>query len=93
MKFRMVHSNFNVLDLVKCLKFYSDAFDMKEVRRINAKDGSFIIVCLEDGDSVHQLELTCSATERKPLKAEFITTALSTQSIKDVFYNGCKQVI
>ena len=55
MKFRMVHNNFNVLDLEKSLKFYADAFDMKEVRRINAKDGSFIIVYLEDGNSTHQL--------------------------------------
>ena len=58
MKFRMVHNNFNVLDLEKSLKFYAEAFDMKEVRRINAKDGSFIIVYLEDGSSAHQLELT-----------------------------------
>ena len=28
MKFRMVHNNFNVLDLEKSLKFYADAFDM-----------------------------------------------------------------
>ena len=58
MKFKMVHNNFNVFDLEKSLKFYADAFDMKEVRRINAKDGSFIIVYLEDGNSSHQLELT-----------------------------------
>lgn len=58
MKFKMVHNNFNVLDLEKSLKFYADAFDMKEVRRINGKDGSFIIVYLEDGNSSHQLELT-----------------------------------
>ena len=58
MKFKMVHNNFNVLDLEKSLKFYADAFDMKEVRRINGKDGSFIIVYLEDGNSCHQLELT-----------------------------------
>ena len=58
MKFKMVHNNFNVFDLEKSLKFYADAFDMKEVRRINAKDGSFIIVYLEDGNSAHQLELT-----------------------------------
>ena len=31
---------------------------MKEVKRINAKDGSFIIVYLEDGNSSHRLELT-----------------------------------
>ena len=58
MKFRMVHNNFNVLDLAKSLKFYRDAFDMHEVRRIEAKDGSFIIGYLEDGSSSHQLELT-----------------------------------
>lgn len=48
MKFRMVHNNFNVLDLDRSLKFYREAFDMQEVRRINAEDGSFIIVYLED---------------------------------------------
>ena len=58
MKFKMVHNNFNVRDLEKSLKFYADAFDMKEVRRIDARDGSFIIVYLEDGNSGHQLELT-----------------------------------
>jgi lactoylglutathione lyase len=58
MKFRMVHNNLNVFDLDKSIKFYQDAFDMREVRRINAKDGSFIIVYLEDGNSSHQLELT-----------------------------------
>ena len=58
MKFKMVHNNFNVFDLEKSLKFYREAFDMKEVRRIDAKDGSFIIVYLEDGNSGHQLELT-----------------------------------
>ena len=58
MKFKMVHNNFNVFDLDKSLKFYAEAFGMKEVRRIDAKDGSFIIVYLEDGNSAHQLELT-----------------------------------
>ena len=58
MKFRMDHNNLNVFDLDKSLKFYADAFDMKEVKRINASDGSFIIVYLEDGSSSHRLELT-----------------------------------
>ena len=58
MKFRMVHNNLNVFDLDKSIKFYQDAFAMHEVRRINSKDGSFIIVYLEDGNSSHQLELT-----------------------------------
>ena len=54
----MVHNNLNVFDLDKSIKFYSDAFDMYEVKRLEAKDGSFIIVYLEDGSSSHQLELT-----------------------------------
>ena len=58
MKFRMVHNNFNVQDLEKSLRFYAEAFGMREVRRIDAEDGSFIIVYLEDGTSAHQLELT-----------------------------------
>ena len=66
MKFRMVHNNFNVLDLEKSLKFYAEAFDMHEVRRIEAKDGSFIIVYLEDGNSSHQLELTWLRDRKEP---------------------------
>ena len=66
MKFRMVHNNFNVLDLDRSLKFYREAFDMQEVRRINAEDGSFIIVYLEDGASSHQLELTWLRDRKEP---------------------------
>jgi len=66
MKFRMIHNSFNVLDLDKSLKFYADAFDMKEVRRINASDGSFIIVYLEDGSSSHRLELTWLRDRQEP---------------------------
>ena len=66
MKFRMVHNNFNVLDLDKSIKFYRDAFDMKDVHRITAEDGSFIIVYLEDGSSDHQLELTWLRDRREP---------------------------
>ena len=66
MKFRMVHNNFNVLDLDKSLKFYRDAFNMLEVRSINAGDGAFIIVYLEDGSSTHQLELTWLRDRKEP---------------------------
>ena len=58
MKFRMVHNNLNVRDLDKSLAFYREAFGLREVRRIDAPDGSFVIVYLEDGVGSHQLELT-----------------------------------
>ncbi len=66
MQFKMIHNNFNVLDLDKSLRFYADAFNMKEVRRVAAKDGSFIIVYLEDGHSSHQLELTWLRDRKEP---------------------------
>lgn len=52
----MVHNNFNVFDLEKSLKFYQEALNMHEVRRIEKP--AFTIVYLEDGSSSHQLELT-----------------------------------
>ena len=58
MQFKMVHNNFNVADLEKSLKFYAEAFDLHEVKRIAPADGSFIIVYLGDGVSSHRLELT-----------------------------------
>ena len=58
MQFRFAHNNFNVRDLERSLKFYDEALGLKEVRRIGAKDGSFIIVYLSDGSTPHQLELT-----------------------------------
>lgn len=59
MTFTFAHNNFNVRDLDKSLAFYKEALNLTEVRRINAEDGSFIIVFLADAaGSVHQLELT-----------------------------------
>lgn len=56
--FKFVHNNINVRDLEKSLQFYEKALGLKEIRRITAEDGAFIIVYLSDGSSVHQLELT-----------------------------------
>ena len=58
MKFTFAHNNFNVIDLDKSLKFYEEALGLKEVRRKEAADGSFILVYLGDGVTPHQLELT-----------------------------------
>ena len=59
MQFKFVHNNFNVLDLEKSLVFYEKALGLKEIRRKEAEDGSFILVYLGDGGaSAHSLELT-----------------------------------
>lgn len=57
-KFRFEHNNINVRDLEKSLKFYEEALELKETRRIVPEDGSFIIVYLSDGQTDHLLELT-----------------------------------
>ena len=66
MNFRFIHYNFNVLDLEKSIKFYNDALDLKEVRRLTAADGSYIIVYLGDGQTDFQLELTWLCDWKEP---------------------------
>ncbi|MBO5487260.1 MAG: VOC family protein, partial [Eubacterium sp.] len=58
MSFKMVHQNYNVQDLQKSIDFYGEAFGLTEVRRKEAKDGSYIIVYLSNEESNFQLELT-----------------------------------
>ena len=58
MRFRMVHENYNVVDLEKSLAFYEKALGLKEVRRKNAADGSFIIVYIANEHADFELELT-----------------------------------
>jgi len=56
--FKFIHNNINVKDLAKSIEFYDKALGLKEVRRIEPADGSFIIVYLSDNQTTHQLELT-----------------------------------
>lgn len=66
MTFKFLHNNFNVLDLGKSLEFYQEALGLKEVRRKEAADGSFILVYLGDGITEHQLELTWLRDRTEP---------------------------
>ena len=59
MTFTFAHNNFNVRDLEKSLAFYKEALGLTEARRVNAADGSFILVYLSDAaGSAYLLELT-----------------------------------
>lgn len=66
MAFRFAHNNFNVLDLEKSLAFYKEALQLVEERRYEAPDGSFTLVFLGDGQTPHQLELTCLKERKEP---------------------------
>jgi lactoylglutathione lyase len=48
------------------MDFYKNALQLTEVRRIEAPDGSFIIVFLGDGKTSHQLELTWLKNRKEP---------------------------
>ncbi len=58
MKFTIDHFNINVLDLEKSLTFYNTALGLKEIKRSQAEDGSYIIVFLGDGTTQNKIELT-----------------------------------
>ncbi len=66
MKFSFAHNNINVLNLTKSLAFYSSALGLEEVRRHEAKDGSFVLVFLGDGRTPHRLELTWLRGRKEP---------------------------
>jgi len=52
------HFNVNVLNLEKSIEFYNKALGLKEFKRKEAADGSFILVYLADGQTGFLLELT-----------------------------------
>ena len=56
MKFKMIHENYNVMDLDKSMAFYEKALGLHEVRRING-DG-FTLVYIGNEESPFELELT-----------------------------------
>lgn len=58
MQFKMIHENYNVADLAKSMAFYEEALGLKETRRKEADDGSFIIVYMANENSDFELELT-----------------------------------
>jgi lactoylglutathione lyase len=84
MQFKFAHNNINVLDLDKSLKFYTEALNLKEVRRHEAADGSFILIYLGDGETGHSLELTWLRDRKEPynLGDNEIHIAFSTPDMK-----------
>ncbi len=66
MKFKMVHMNINTLDLEKADKFYREALQLKEIRRKEASDGSYILVYYMDYTESFELEITWLRDREEP---------------------------
>jgi Lactoylglutathione lyase and related lyases len=65
-KARFDHFNFNVFDLNKSIEFYEKALGLKEIRRKEAEDGSFILVYMGGEESGFLLELTWIRDRKEP---------------------------
>lgn len=65
-KSRFDHFNINVIDLNKSIDFYQKALGFSEHHRVEAEDGSFILVYLSDGQSPFLLELTWLKDKKEP---------------------------
>ena len=65
-KGRFDHFNFNVLDLNRSIRFYEKALGLKEVRRMEAPDGSFILVYMGEEKTGFLLELTWLRDRKEP---------------------------
>jgi lactoylglutathione lyase len=66
MKFRMAHTNLNVLDIDRTVAFYRAALGLEEKRRHAAPDGSFKIAFLGNGETDYMLELTWLRDKKEP---------------------------
>jgi len=66
MKFDLYHSCITVLDIEKSMRFYKDALGLVEVRRIEAPDGSNLIVFLGNPGEDNRLELTWYRDRTEP---------------------------
>ncbi|MDD6210117.1 MAG: VOC family protein [Bacteroidales bacterium] len=65
-KGRFDHFNINVMDIDKSIEFYGKALGLKEARRKEAEDGSFVLVYLTDGQTSFSLELTWLRDRKEP---------------------------
>jgi len=66
MKARYIHTNINVFDLEKSVKFYEKALGLKEGRRYEHPEGRFILVYMRDEFSDMEIELTWIRDRKEP---------------------------
>ncbi len=65
-KSKFDHFNINVTNLERSLEFYAKALGLKETKRKEAGDGSYVLVYLGDEQTPFALELTWLADHEGP---------------------------
>ncbi len=87
MRMKMIHENYNVLDLEKSMDFYEKALGFRELRRKTAEDGSFIIVYMGNDETDFELELTWLRDRKEPynLGDEEFHLALRTDAFEEAY--------
>jgi len=99
MNFKFNHFNFNVLDLEKSVDFYKEALGLREVKRKEAPDGSFILIYVGDGESDFSLELTWmrDRTEAYDLGEQEFHLAMAVDDYEEAFKKhqemGCVEYV
>lgn len=58
MIFTFEHVNLNVTDSKASVSFYQKALGLKELKRIEAKDGSYLLVFMGADETAYRIELT-----------------------------------
>ena len=66
MKFKLDHTNVNVLNMERSLAFYKEALGMEDVGTVEAADQSFCIKFLSDADGQYKIELTELRARKDP---------------------------
>lgn len=83
MKFTFKHTNINVTNLDRSIKFYEDALGLSVVSRFKAPDESFELAFMGDGETAFQLELTWleNHPQRYELEDNEIHTAFGVENM------------
>jgi len=66
MTFKIVHTNINVLNLNRSIKFYKEALNLSIYKSYDNPEGRFKLVYLSDESNLYQIELTWLRDRKDP---------------------------
>lgn len=66
MSIKMLHTCIRVKDLEKSLKFYEEALELKEVKRMDFEEDKFSLVFVAPEDGSYEIELTYNYDREEP---------------------------